>query len=39
MLLFGFIIDIKLEYIKESLGGKRRYCSIDSYIYYRVKIL
>jgi hypothetical protein len=38
MLLFGFVIDAKLEHAKESLGGKRRYCSTDSRIHYRVKI-
>jgi hypothetical protein len=38
MSLFSFIIDVKLKYIKESLGGKRRYYSIDSRIHYRVKI-
>jgi hypothetical protein len=39
MSLFSYIIDAKLVYLRESLGGKRRYYSIDSYIYYRVKIL
>jgi hypothetical protein len=38
MSLFGFVIDAKLKYTKESLGGKRRYCSTDSRIHYRVKI-
>jgi hypothetical protein len=38
MSLFGFVIDTKLKYTKESLGGKRRYYSTDSRIHYRVKI-
>jgi hypothetical protein len=38
MLLFSYTTDAKLAHLRKSLGGKRRYYSIDSHIHYRVKI-
>jgi hypothetical protein len=39
ILLFSYTTDVKLVYLRESLGGKRRYYSIDSYIHYRRAIV
>jgi hypothetical protein len=36
MSLFSYIIDAKLAYLRESLGGKRRFLSTDFKIYFRV---
>jgi hypothetical protein len=38
ILLFSYIIDVKLAYLRESLSGKRRFLSIDFKIYFRVNL-
>jgi hypothetical protein len=38
ILLFSYIIDVKLAYLRESLGGKRWFLSTDFKIYFRVNL-